>query len=646
MAYKVTICLLLLAAVRSTGVQPRQIIYVDEGNGTVGPRYWESKPQSPWESVKVALDGAEQHNSTIVVVKQKCKSVPIADAPDGTPCPTWFLPDSSANGTCRCGNDIHGAVSCNDFTKDVGILKNYCMTYSESTGPVVGACFYNIYTLEGTIYHPLPSKVTKLDMCGYYNRAGQLCGKCKENYSIPAYSYNLKCVQCSVGRFSWVTYILAAFLPLTVFFILVLSCRFSATSPRFSAFVFASQDIALAANVRSILEAIEPYPIAEMSARIVLSIYGILNLDFFRTLIPHICVGIDTLQFLALDYAIAFYPLIVLVVTYVLIQVNTCNIINKVICFMRRPFGRCAERLRNQLDVRTSIVEGFATFLLLSYVKLLSVSFDLLVPTHVHHVNGSLVGTYLYYDATIEYFGDKHLPYAVLALFVMLVFILFPILLLLLYPMRFFQRCLDCCGVRWHALHIFIDAFQGCYKDGTNGTRDCRYFSAALLIARVSFFIVFALIRNDLFYGAAQFVVITLAMLIAILQPYKPQFSVYNAVDSVLVLSMSLWCASVVCAGIAGIKARRWLIFLVVLSFIVGILPLFYISFVTLHWICCERKCGQSILEKICGRPRRNTRRIITADSEESLPDRLINPAEYEEDPTEAVAIQFEGIAN
>ena len=164
MAYKVTICLLLLAAVRSTGVQPRQIIYVDEGNVTVGPRYWESKPEPPWESVKVALDGAEQHNSTIVVVKQKCKSVPIADAPDGTPCSTWFLPDSSANGTCRCGNDIHGAVGCNDFTKDVGILKNYCMTYSESTGPVVGACFYNIYTLEGTIYHPLPSKVTKLDV--------------------------------------------------------------------------------------------------------------------------------------------------------------------------------------------------------------------------------------------------------------------------------------------------------------------------------------------------------------------------------------------------------------------------------------------------------------------------------------------------
>ena len=176
---------------------------------------------------------------------------------------------------------------------------------------------------------------------------------------------------------------------------------------------------------------------------------------------------------------------------------------------MCRPFHRFTEPLRNQLDVRSSIVEAFATFLLLSYVKLLSVSFDILVPTHVRQMNGSLVGIYLYYDATIEYFGAKHLPYAVLALFVMLVFILFPILLLPLYPMHLFQQGLDCFRVKWHAFHIFIDAVQGCYKDGTNGTRDCRYFAPAFLIIRVLLFITFALSHTALFYGAAQFVFIT-----------------------------------------------------------------------------------------------------------------------------------------
>ena len=216
---------------RSSGVQPKQIIYLDEGNRTLSldPSCWENGPvDSPREYTGVALDGAEPNNSTIVIVKQKCKNVPMADAPDGTPCPTWFLPDPSANGTCRCGNDIHGAVSCNDLTKEVGILNYYCMTYNESTGPLVGPCFYNHMnqTSEDTLYLPVPSNTTEVNMCmcGFFNRAGQLCGKCEQNHCIPIYSYDMKCVQCSVG-FGWVKYILAAFLPLTVFFILVLSCR-------------------------------------------------------------------------------------------------------------------------------------------------------------------------------------------------------------------------------------------------------------------------------------------------------------------------------------------------------------------------------------------------------------------------------------
>ena len=125
-----------------------------------------------------------------------------------------------------------------------------------------------------------------------------------------------------------------------------------------------------------------PYPIATSLQKVIFTLYGIWNLDFFRTLLPHICVKINTLQTLALDYAVAIYPLILLVVTYVLIQVRICNF--RIITFMCRPFRRCANCLRSQLDVRTSIVDVFATFLLLSYLKLLSVYFDLLVPTLLH----------------------------------------------------------------------------------------------------------------------------------------------------------------------------------------------------------------------------------------------------------------------
>ena len=635
--YEVAACLLLLVAVRGTSVQPKQIIYVDKVNGTLDPSSWTNNAES--------LHHVELHNSAQVVVNHGCKHEELQESatyvPPDQQCPTWFFPDPSSNGTCRCGDSVHNAVRCNESTKEVAILDCYCMTYYELTGPVVGACFYNCMR---ELYYLLPSDVTKLNnnMCGYLNRAGQLCGECKENYSIPVYSYDLKCVQCSTSPFNWILYILAAFLPLTVFLVLVVCFRLSVTSPKLLAFVFFSQTLAIGPNVRIVLALIEtvPYPIATSLQKIIFTLYGFWNLDFFRTLLPHICVKINTLQTLALDYAVAIYPLILLVVTYVLIQVRICNF--RIITFMCRPFHRCANCLRSQLDARTSIVDAFATFLLLSYVKLLSVSFDLLVPTQVYNINGSLVGLYLYYDATIEYFGEEHLPYALLAVFVLLVFIIFPLLLLLLYPMRCFQRCLGCIGVRWHALPIFIDAFQGCYKDGTNGTRDCRYFAAAFLLARILLFIIFTLTQTTLFYGVALLVYILLVMVIVTVQPYKPRFSTYNAVDSVLVLLMALWCAGALCTTIAIQKAHQLVIIFLLLTFIVELLPLFYLSFITLHWVCSRGQLGWKMVGRVRGWIGGNRSQSFVDGSEESLPDRLINPNEYEEDLTSPVAVQVE----
>ena len=645
--YKLVTSLLLLTTVRSTSVLPKQIIYIDELNGTLDPYCWENGDELPRSGIEVALDGMKLHNSTLVVVKPKCKCKELqesaADVPHQQQCPTWFFPDPSSNGTCRCGDEIHGAVRCNNSRKEAAILSCYCMTYNESTGPVVGICFYNCVhnVLKDALYHLLPSDVTDLiNMCGYFNRDGQLCGRCKENYSIPVYSYDLNCVQCPNSSFNWVKYIVAAFLPLTVFFVLVVCCRLSVTSPKLFAFVFFSQTVAEAANVRIVLAELQPHPIVASLAKVLFALYGIWNLDFFRTLLPHICVNVDTLQALALDYAVTFYPLILLVVTYILIQVHICNF--RVFRVMCRPFRWCTEHFRSQWNVGTSIVEAFATFLLLSYLKLLGVSSNLLIPTQVYHVNGSLVGLYLYYDATIEYFGEEHLPYGVLAVFVLLVFILFPLLLLLLYPMQCFQRCLVCCGIRWHALPIFIDAFQGCYKDGTNGTRDCRYHAAAFLFSRILLVLIFALSQTALFYGAALFVFIPLAMAIPIVQPYKPRYSTYNAVDSVLVLLVALVCATVVCVTIAGLKAHRWQKYFLILSFIVAVIPLFYISFVTLHWMCSQRQFGQRMTEGVRDWINESRRHIRAAGSEESLPDRLINPDEYEDDLTNPVAIQVE----
>ena len=656
------------------GVQGHQIIFVDTENGMLNSSCWEGGLDQPCGSLELANTGAQRYNSTIAVLyrytrvqntsqtssylplhntgnvtygcgstistcnesvcnNQKCTSVSVQTS--NAPCPPWF---ESSNGTCKCVESIDSIVKCDQVLQESSVLECYCMTYNESTGTVIGACFHNCVrdALKAVVYRLMPKSVEQLNhaVCGDFNRDGQLCGECKANYSPPVYSYDLHCTMCSGGLYNWVKYVAIAFLPLTVFLFLVLCCRISATSPKLYAFVTFSQALAFPANVRVLLLAFNGnfYPCASIALRIASTLYGFWNLDFFRSLISHqICLNVDTLQALALDYGIAFYPLALIIITYVLIELHTYNI--RCIVWIWRPFHVCFARFRQQWDIRTSVIDAFATFLLLSNVKLLSVSLDLLIPTCVHNVNRSL-GFYLYYDASIQYFGtEKHLPYAITAVCVVLTFVVFPILLLLLYPMRCFQWCLGRCRVRWHALHIFIDSFQGYYKDGTNGTRDCRYFAGVYLLVRLLLCILFAVTRSAVYYGVAFLVLIGVAMLIAIVQPYKVEFGTYNTVDSVFILTLAMWCGTVLCISIAVEKAHYLVEAFAILSFLVGTLPLFYLVVIILCWICSCRGVGQRLVGRIKSQIGGMYKQVCCIGLEESLPDRLINPHFYHDYP-------------
>ena len=74
------------------------------------------------------------------------------------------------------------------------------------------------------------------------------------------------------------------------------------------------------------------------------------------------------------------------------------------------------------------------------------------------------------------------MPYFVPVIILLTGFTLFPILLLCLYPIRCVRK-ICCKDLRF--LQSFVDAFQGHYKDGTNGTRDYRAMASSQFIIRV-----------------------------------------------------------------------------------------------------------------------------------------------------------------
>ena len=112
------------------------------------------------------------------------------------------------------------------------------------------------------------------------------------------------------------------------------------------------------------------------------------------------------------------------------------------------------------------------------------------------------------------------------------------LLLLLLYPMRSFQRCLGyCTRIRWHFLHTFADAFQGGYKNGTSGTWDYRYFAGLYLLLRIVLLVAF------IFPVTYQWLIqipipVAASLSFAYFRPYKNNY--FNIIDGLAFALLAL----------------------------------------------------------------------------------------------------------
>ena len=504
-------------------------------------------------------------------------------------CPSWFMIDNKT-GQCVCGNDLGGIITCNG--NQAFMINCYCMTHDEQMGTMVGGCLTNCILNKKSMnvsfatYYQVPVDPLQLNeaLCGNrWNRSGRLCGKCKDGYYPLVYSYDMKCVECTDTslKYNWLKFIVAAFGPLTVFFVFLLSFGISTTTPPLDAFVLFAQSITIPTNVRLGLELIDSenndHSFFQILSRLIAMLYGIWNLDFFRTVLPPICLKLSILQTLALDYVIAFYPLTLIAITYALIELHDRKFC--LLVWLWKPFKSCSSSFSATFNVKVSIIKVFVSFLLLSYVKLLSVSFDLLVFVKAYNPNGKVIGKYLYFDATTDYFGKEHLPYGIVALIVVIVFILLPLVLILFHPLK----CLAGHVGKWPALRISLDSLQGYYKDGTDGGRDYRYFISLSIFARIILFLVFSLMKKSYFYPIAAIIFQLLAVLIIVVKPFKPQFAIYNSIHAVFLLNLAMWCVTAHCIAQGLLKALGQ--YVQVISAIIAILPLLYITFLALKWI-------------------------------------------------------------
>ena len=516
--------------------------------------------------------------------------------------------DYCSNGTCKCGHIPEDILQCH-LNKSSTISHCYCVTFDETTGLTsAGNCIYTCGTGKrrgsNNLHHTLPNKTHSNDFfCGPFSRTGTLCGKCQDGLYPLVYSLDMKCVECPDGKSNWWKLVLAVFLPSTVFFFIVLFFNINVTSSDFHGFIWYTHGIAIPPLARVLLVTIRRNHTVFEASRWVIAMYGMWTLDFLRSVDLGICLGRDTLQTLAFELATGVYPLLLMLLTYFLIHLYDRNFQPLVIIW--KPFRAVFGLFRRNWEIKTSLIDAFGTFFLLSNVKLLSVSFDFLVPVKVYQLNITSPEPSpilrLYYDATVPYFGEKHLPYAVLSVLVLVFCMLLPALLLMLYPFRWFHKFLNLFPLRWYILHTFMDNFYGCYKDGTQpGTRDCRWFASAyFFIIRFIFMLIGGYTLNASYYSMASILVTSFIVIMLNVQPFKDD--TVGTKNIIFMCLLALWHV-----GIVGLVqedefhpgALHYAFEFVLL--VVALIPLVYASVIVVHWLYQHKNFGTDLIRKLC----------------------------------------------
>ena len=478
-------------------------------------------------------------------------------------------------------------VAPNNNCSPVEVLQCYCVTLESKSSDMdndslqdlnLGKCFYGCF-ISSTYHHVELGEQFDKGMCAQFNRKGILCSQCKDGYGPAVYSFSLKCVECNNST-HWTRvslYILVAYGPLTVFLAIIVLFTVSVNSAPLHGWILVCQLLSTNSLMRVICAIHQRTPNNSyiLFIRILESIYGMWNLDFFRSLYPPFCLNssLTTLQVMSLDYIIAAYPIVLIVVMYFLVDMYSRNY--KLVVFVLRPLHYCFTRFRHQLNIRTSLVDAFGTFFNLSYVKCFSTTFDLVISTKVWNFSGYSLR--VYYDGTMEAFKDQHIPYVVVGVLVLLLCNILPIILILLYSFRRTHAILNYLPLSIQTmLFPFMDNILACYKDGTNGTRNCRYFGVVYPLAFIGVLCGYALTKSIFIAGVNTFMCIVIGMSVAVIQPYKSK--VYNIVDTVLILSVGLSFAACMCLWIGMFVDPQNTEYANVITIIPVIIPLLYIG--------------------------------------------------------------------
>ena len=473
-------------------------------------------------------------------------------------CPPGFVSTDNSTAICQCPNGTYAGyiMTCDSLSYTTKIKKATWMGEVPGYNDLLVGLSPYVSSSNNFEYVVLPQDPQNLSnfLCGATNRKGILCGDCIEGYGVAVNSEYFECVFCPEEHtyYNWVFYLLTEFLPVTLFFALVFVFSMSVTSGPLNSYIFFAQVITTAVDI----DADGMIPLQNVTARHNISYvtltnvysipYDIWNMNFFKPLWPKFCLSphLNTIDVYAIGYITAIYVLILVIIFALILNLYNRGV-SIVVCICR-PLHKCLARFRRLSNFQPSVTGGVAVFILISYTKFVYVSLNLLTPTPLYRADGTVAYHAFYADGNIKW--EKNIAtaivYIIIASCMLSTFVLLPPLVLF-YPtfLRLVER-LSCWRLQLGKFYpsakiqSFMNEFHGCYKDGSNGGMDCRWFASLYFCLRIGVFAVYSgastwylkYILQLLFFLFAAF-------LFALIQPYQKAW--LNRLDILMFLLLA-----------------------------------------------------------------------------------------------------------
>ena len=350
-------------------------------------------------------------------------------------------------------------------------------------------------------------------------RHGRICANCTNGTSVFYHTQNtFDCIEDKHCSWGIVLYFISEIVPVTILFLLVILFDIKLTSGALNPFIFYTQIFETLT-----INAIPFDDKASVILEILNFIVSFFNLEFFEHSRLSFCLfkGATSLNIIAFNYVTVIYSLLLVLLTVALMNTR----LNK---YIQKIKGR-------KTYISQSIIHGLSGFLVLCYARSTKISLHILNPIQLFAVNSAKKEKVVAYYGEFDYFEPNHLPYAIPAIFALIVMSLLPPLLLLSYPLCYkvlavfriqeskFTRIL-CKIFPLEKFKPFFDSFQGSFKD------EYRYFSGLYFLYRLSALLIYTF--NDypaMFYFLLELQFILTLIIHSWIQPYKKKW--HNRLD-------------------------------------------------------------------------------------------------------------------